>query len=63
VSANDEVTARLNRLRKSLMRETQGGGGGGFNPRIKPIKSTSALAAERRLSPISPEISSFPAAC
>ena len=37
-------------------------GGGGFNPRIKPIGSTRALAPEGRFSPISPEIPSSPAA-
>ena len=33
-------------------------GGGGFNPRIKPAGSMPALAAEGRVSPISPKISS-----
>ena len=33
-------------------------GGGGFNPRIKPTGSMPALAAEGRVSPISPKISS-----
>ena len=37
-------------------------GGGGFNPRIKPIGSTRTLAPEGRFSPISPEIPSSPAA-
>jgi hypothetical protein len=38
-------------------------GGGGFNPRIMPIKSTRALAPEGSVSPILPAIPSFPAAC
>jgi ribosomal-protein-alanine N-acetyltransferase len=37
-------------------------GGGGFNPRIRPIESTPALAAEGLFSPGPPEISCFPAA-
>jgi ATPase subunit of ABC transporter with duplicated ATPase domains len=37
-------------------------GDGGFNPRVRPIESTSALAAEGRFSPVSPEVSSFSAA-
>jgi hypothetical protein len=38
-------------------------GDGGFNPRIKPIESTRALAPEERILPISPENRSFSAAC
>jgi hypothetical protein len=38
-------------------------GGGGFNPRIKPTESMLALATEGCFSLISPEISSFSAAC
>jgi release factor glutamine methyltransferase len=38
-------------------------GGGGFNPRIKPIKSMRALAPEERILPISPENLPFSAAC
>ncbi len=38
-------------------------GGGGFNPRIKPTKSTRALAPEERSPQISPELLSFSAAC
>ena len=35
---------------------------GGFNPRVKPIETTGALAPEKLISPISPEIPSLPAA-
>jgi hypothetical protein len=37
-------------------------GGGGFNPRIKPTESTSALAAEGRFLRLSSEMPSFSAA-
>jgi ribosomal-protein-alanine N-acetyltransferase len=37
-------------------------GDGGFNPRVRPIESTPALAAEGRFSLVSHEISSFSAA-
>ena len=37
-------------------------GDGGFNPRVKPIETTGALAPEKRISPVSPEILSLPAA-
>jgi hypothetical protein len=38
-------------------------GGGGFIPRIKPIKSTSALAAEGMFSGALPQTKPFSAAC
>jgi glycosidase len=37
-------------------------GDGGFNPRVKPIETMGALAPEKLISPISPEIPSIPAA-
>jgi hypothetical protein len=48
----------LDRLRKKLDPE----GGGGFNPRIKPTESASALAAEGRFPQISSKIPGFSAA-
>ena len=57
-AATDQVESRALQAAKKLHAE----GDGGFNPRVKPIESTLALATEGRFSGISPESQPFSAA-
>jgi 16S rRNA (cytosine967-C5)-methyltransferase len=61
--ASTMVNAVLRKLAKcqQTAEEPDPEGGGGINPRIKPIESTRALAPEECFPPISPEIPSFSA--